>query len=246
MPKTLITTVIDKTYMCYVPLFVYGCNKYHPECDVRIYSCGDICHCIAKEYGVEKMSEALNTGYDVAAMRFVFEREEFKNYDYILITDIDILMGKDDFVKSRIEFMDRFGLECYSNSPSQSKNDELIFPGVHFVTPKWFELTKAARRTFECTLPYMHSGDGFDEKVLGIIVKNSGLKYVSDTCGVMSCHGFHLGQVRKNKAINRHSLNNLQVACDYINDPEFMALITPDMPNVLNIIERLNKEVLFG
>ena len=109
--KLLITTVVDENYQHFMPLFIYCCKMSYPEYDIKIFTDGTL------SFNVAAAFKLIPSGFDIVlyyfkdwehhtyspiSWRFAIDKEEYKGYDYIYVTDIDmmILREKVDLINS--------------------------------------------------------------------------------------------------------------------------------------------------
>lgn len=181
--KTAIFTVVDNEYSAYIPLFEYCLRRAYPECEPLVYS----------RFKNDDFPEG---GPVTAAMRFIIE-PNLSVYDNILITDADIMFEREakPFWEQHLEFMERHGLVCYSNS---DRGDHMT--GVHFVTKDWWDISRNAREKAAERLKTDSVVKGYDEAMLCRIVLDSGLK-TTKTPNLWNIHGVHLGRYRRDRPL---------------------------------------------
>lgn len=235
--KLLIYTICDSAYQWYVPMFLYSLKKTMPELGIQIRINGEIdkamletCGSMAVDtVGVVEISKPVS-GFHTAAMRFLIQPDNAESYDYVLITDVDILHYREDksIVSQHVHHMKKDGLDYYENYISQRRGEEIRVPGVHFVTREWWKVTKEQReeelaKIMEAsTLDYC-----YDEFMLGRIIVNSGCVIPPSMAKLWRHHGVHIGDWRLN--IERRIMvlpNTFQKMHIHalINDPDFMEI----------------------
>jgi len=116
--KTLITTTVDKAYQAYIPLFVHCIRTAYPTSDYHIkLFLRDPCPYDVDAELVPMFENFPRYKYNTIALRFVVPPENYEGYDYIYVTDIDMLMMWENvpFDLFHEQEMMKTGL-CYSNS----------------------------------------------------------------------------------------------------------------------------------
>lgn len=133
----------------------------------------------------------------IPSLRFLYEDCFFINYDFILITDIDILIMRESptIEDQHFSSMERHNLIGYDNYVVE---DRMI--GVHFVNRLWWPATSRWRCHEMLRLMSMGTPPkGYDEEMLFRIVKNSDLPWQKSEMNLWSEHGIHLGAYRTNE-----------------------------------------------
>jgi hypothetical protein len=133
-------------------------------------------------------------------MRFIYRSPWFDLFDYVLITDIDILLMQEepDITHAHHASMRRNKLEKYDNY-AVNDNGIMRCPGVHFVTKEWWAATEKARESAEAELMAQNfiSSPGHDERMLYKIITSSHLTPPPLVPNTGNYHGVHLGDIRK-------------------------------------------------
>lgn len=205
MSKVCITTVVDRKYMAYAPLFVYCLNKAYPNYHCRLFMRDTYPYAIP-EWGlnaeiVSMFEDYPRYEYLSIALRFAIDKECFKEFDYVYVTDIDMMLMKED---NDIEYFHRAEMEstglCYSNSirnASHYAGTESL-TGLHFVSREWFEKTNDVAGEYRQLMK-----DGlvglyreYDGVMLYRIAQRSGLKLPGKYKLTNRHHGIHLGNFR--------------------------------------------------
>jgi hypothetical protein len=142
----VVTTVVDSTYMAYLPAFVYCMNRAYPHYHVRLFM-RDKCPYNLKAWKlnaelVPMFEDFPRYRYMSIALRFAIEKKHFVDFDYAYITDIDMMIMPEskDIEYFHITEMLQTGL-CYSNSLRNANHYEgsLSLSGLHFASKEWFE-----------------------------------------------------------------------------------------------------------
>ena len=229
--KTCITTIVSGDYIHYAPIFHYCTKKAYPEHDCKIFIRGNKLDWYDTKdfiYNPPCLDRYPLKPFTTASLRFVECEAYLKDYDYVLINDIDMIMNpNEDFLKCRVEGMLKDDTECYENFISnQQRGQRLRLAGIHFVTKDWWDRTRLARIKHSDYLkdnevPYDH-----DEYMLGQIVLDSKLNLPSGLIKLWNHHGLHLGDYRlhiKKVLVKRfRSANQIQ---SIIEDTELNKLV---------------------
>lgn len=245
--NTAVMTIVSGAYQWYIPLFAkYACAAY-PDSDIVIYVRGK-CSVPDDLWGEAEVIEIFNDGltsdgYTTAAMRYLFCDDAMMGYEFILITDIDVMHFKEDpdMWHQRYVMLKEYNLECYGNLPS--RNDRHVqFPGIHMVTRDWWSRTKKSREQELKDLKTNKPQKDYDEIMIGQIIKNSGLN-IADSLNAGIDHGEHFGRVRNRVNMSRpvepQTAKHQLFVKDMLNDEEFieLALIAsrhiPELPIML-------------
>ena len=216
--KLCISTVVDECYQAWMPIFIYCCKIQYPEYDIKIFTNGvlDITHADASFVLANALMKNNIGGVDIIngyfkdwhhstyspiAWRFAIDKEEYKDYDYVYITDIDmmILREKVELLHFHLNEMAQTGL-CYSNSIRNKKHwkGDQSLTGLHFARYEFFERTNEVMKKYAKKLK---SGDvglkrEYDGNMLYRICKESGLGMVGKYPLVERHHGIHMGNFR--------------------------------------------------
>jgi len=200
---------------------------------------------------VESDDHYHDDGFLTAALRFLDGDKWYGNTDYVLITDVDILIQRENptLLDQHLLSMEKNGLDCYDNYTVNSIESSPILPGVHFVTQDWWNKTKSIRHKYLKEITSLKEvPEQTDEKVLGKIVVESGLKRPPKTQNLWAIHGIHLGYYRRK--LNRK--NTIQMDAthqQYVKrlrkDSEFIDLVNScgqDLPEILEIFDILREK----
>ena len=208
--KLCISTVIDQTYQHYIPLFIYTLKTSYPEYHIKLFTYGSFnqqvqnaLKLIDYDYTIvpDLFRRYVKYKYSPISWRFIIPPEHYKEYDYVYITDIDmmILPEKISLLNFHLNEMGETGL-CYSNSKRNAKHWEgrRSLTGLHFVSQEWFEKTEKARKKYEELIRVGSLGEQreFDGHLLYLMAKESGLKTPEKRPLVDRHHGIHLGNFR--------------------------------------------------
>ena len=244
IPKLCIATVVSGEYLWYIPLFNYCLKKAYPEYDILIYieEYSELPPEYRENCGTAPWVFKSDNGYRTATKRFLL-MDELKEYEYVLITDIDIMHFAETpkILEYHLSNMAKYGTECYDNYISADGQ----MPGVHFVTKDWWDKTKDIRKKYLFNLGTCVKDD--DEKLLYSIVSKSGLP-MPERRGSGGYHGLHLGRFRdKNFKYMEGTVGakESQMLKTLLLDAEFMELVemagkhSPIIKGVFALIKKL-------
>lgn len=211
MAKLCISTVVDSKYQHYIPLFVFCVNNSYPACHIKIFLTDDVdkdvCTVIRDSNGrnVEFIKNVFKGWkkhhYSPISWRFVIPPVHFKDYEYVYITDIDMMIVLEDttLLDFHLNEMKQTGL-CYSNSLRNHKDwkGKESLSGLHFCSWEWYEKTEQSRQKYAKLLESGEVGEkrGYDGHMLYKMVKESGLKLPGKYKLIPRHHGIHLGNFR--------------------------------------------------
>ncbi len=220
--ELLIMTACNEKYQWYIPLFLRSMQISYPNQKTEISIMGEFCSevkqiCHDNKFNVElrefppidEKSKVACGNYETAAMRFLIDPHS-KDYDYYLITDIDILFQPHqhkNIVDQHMMHLIRDNTVCYENLITEWRGDNPRMPGIHFVTKEWWNRTEKTReREKEILLEEGTCDYTYDEFMIGRIVLSSGLPITQDKLKMQWKHGIHLGDWR----INMHRKNKFR------------------------------------
>ena len=248
-----IVTIVSGAYQWYLPLWFYCIKKELPAAHPIAYIHGDVeglpFGIIGADMAMDiRASMDLNVypvnGPTTAALRFTYDDQHLRSFDYVLITDCDILMVRENpsIINQHMRMAGRYNLGCYHNYISNDTPEGAKVPGVHFVTRAWWDATAATRAKYQKLLREYGSTDwDWDEHMLYRIILESGLTPPPREYHIWAHHGIHLGDYRRridNKTkgpvpSGHHSsyLRQLQ------HDPEFMHLVDLCAPHLKHLKE---------
>jgi hypothetical protein len=198
-----VVCVVSGVYQWYIPIFHYCLSRAYPEYFMRIYTRGPIdlppgpwdrviVRDVANDYPPD--------GYTTAALRFVYEDEALRGFDYVHFQDIDMMIMRENplLIDQHMMHLRVHGLQCYENYVSSMHEMGPRLPGVHFVTRDWWDRTRTAREKYAADLMEGGSKGWFwDEVMLAKIVKESGLPLQDKELHLWAHHGIHLGDYRR-------------------------------------------------
>ena len=198
--KVLITTVVDAKYMAFAPMFVYCCRQAYPEYDVKIIL-RDKCLYLLDCETVLEFQGFPRYLYNTIALRFVVPLENYDGYDYVWITDIDIMMMREDPQLANVHEKQMVETKmCYSNS-LRNKDHYLgskSLSGLHFATQEWFDRVEPERRRYYDLLQRGLVGlyREYDGVMLYRMCERSGVRLPGKYKLIKRHGGIHLGSFR--------------------------------------------------
>ena len=208
--RLCVTTVVDQNYASYIPLFIYTLKTSYPEYHVKLFIHGNLSQHVKNalaliKYDYKLVPDLFNKyvkyKFSPIAWRFIIDPKHYKGYDYVYITDIDmmILPEKISLLNFHLNEMGETGL-CYSNSKRNKKHIDghRSLTGLHFASQEWFRKTEKARQKYEELIRTGALGKEREEdgRILYNMCKESGLKTPEKRPLVMRHHGVHMGNWR--------------------------------------------------
>ena len=231
--KLCITTLVDENYVAYIPMFSWCCKKAYPEYDIKLFVRGEgryapgakVIHNFFKDYPQH--------GPNTIALRFAIPGEHYKEYDYVYITDIDIMIIRESptLLDFHLKEMQMTGL-CYSNSIRNSKHWQGAnsLTGLHFCSKKWFEKTEGQAENFRKYLKVAEVRREYDGHMLAIMAENTRIGKPGKFRLATRHHGIHLGNFRLMKKLKKLKVRMPRNFCaawkGYLSDPEFSEICT--------------------
>ncbi|MCP3683538.1 MAG: hypothetical protein GY861_12695 [bacterium] len=224
--KLCISTVVDQKYSHFLPIFIYCCKNQYPEYDIKIFTnmpkYGNIEKALEKiviesdYYNGSKIEWDYFKGwkhhkYAPISWRFLIDKEEYKDYDYVYITDIDMMILREpvELLHYHLNEMAATGL-CYSNSLRNKHHwkGAKSLTGLHFASREWFEKTNDVMKKYQEKVRTGQEGmkREYDGTMLYNIVKESGLGMCKKYKLAERHHGIHLGNFRlfnRNKKLKK-------------------------------------------
>ncbi len=193
-----ITTMVSGDYQWYVPLFLDRCRKEVPSAVPMVYVRGSL------ELGEpwSKMVKAVDdhmpiSGLVTAAARFLWSDQELESFDYVLITDADLMLMAEQpsYVDQHVSSMRANETGCYDNYEVADPKEPCLI-GIHFVQQKWWDTTRDSRARHSELLKTDVTYKGYDERLLAQIAYESGLPRATRIPQMWNHHGLHLGLYR--------------------------------------------------
>lgn len=216
MKRFCICAVSDEEYQWYIPLFLHSLVRFHPEIQPLVFitfPCGDklkeminflVYENAWQQYLVDVSDIAKQYGkyqYSAAASRFVEYGDLLQNYEFVLCTDVDMLINESyDIVSRHLDKMKSDNTWYYENFLTVTGGKGYRLAGVHFVTQYWWDATYSERNRYREKLirdykesPMTPTYRTLDEEILYNVAKNSGLGIPPISKGEWRHHGIHLG-----------------------------------------------------
>lgn len=250
MEKNLIFVYyVFGAYTKYVPFCVYGIFKSYPNSYIKIFVDNELKESekiplklfntdnleIKENYKLPNEIKGKMKGGNLKAARWIIPFEEFKDYKYVYIGDIDMLICEEQptLLESHIEHMNKTGLP-FSNGIRKNSTrltglhffeTELYFNKMNNIIEKCLtdeiylnNLTKDCERNEHFLYKLVESACGFGN-MKDRITDGGDLYYRPH-------HGAHLGLLRKPTV---ETLSRLEIIPNYLDD------------NIFNKIFELNK-----
>lgn len=230
--KILLTTVVDKKYADYIPMFNWCAKTAYPEYDVKIfvndsellrYENTHLMFCSFPEYR-----------YSAIAWRFAVAPKNYDGYDYVYVTDIDIMLMRENppLHIFHIEEMKRHGLS-YSNSTRNGRHymGKKSLSGLHFMSKEFIKKAKWETYKYNHLLSSGLVGHyrEYDGVMLYRIAKESGAGISPKSKLAVRHHGIHLGNFRlfksRKKWARRISRQFAQKWRGYCDQPAFKKIL---------------------
>jgi hypothetical protein len=193
-----IFTLASGEYQYFLPLFCYMAKKAYPEHTIKVAVVGMplIPLDIIRKYAtvVSVPFQKWNDREATASLRFCLE---IQGFDYVLITDADIVFARETkpLVKQHMDSMAINETKCYDNYCVAG--DRRRVSGVHFVTKEWWPATEKTRKAAAQALLDKDLERHHDEFMLRNIIWDSNLPDPSVLPHLWVYHGIHLGDMRE-------------------------------------------------
>lgn len=250
--KLCITTYVSgDQYQEFIPVFVYSIVKSYPDYDVIIF-CGEEIRKNVKEslsfindksrfkiienYLSFKV-DSLTSRVSSMSKRWLLYSEEFENYDYIYIGDIDIFINYENpsLLDQHLIHCETIGLD-YSNVVRRSHYNRVS--GLHFVKrePYFFKMLPVIQKytklmennelMYDYSCEYMLY-DMLAEAGLGICPRATGKDFADPgQASFRPDHGVHLAifrdfYVKKRRIVSAEIKSQMKVLKETIDDPVF-------------------------
>lgn len=258
--RLCVSTVVDANYSSYLPLFIYTLKTSYSDYYIKIFTHGRFSQQVTNalnliKFDYELVPDLFNSyvkyKFSPISWRFIIPPEHYKNFDYVYITDIDmmILPEKISLLNFHLNEMGETGL-CYSNSKRNKKHIDghRSLTGLHFVSQEWFVKTEKARQRYDELLRTGSIGEAREEdgRILYNMCKESGLKTPKKTPLVARHHGYHLANARLfhsykklNKRANKEHLKKWVEIRNSETFEQIYRFVSTD-PKVRNQIEQLD------
>jgi len=202
-----ISTVVNKSYQKYIPLFVYFCLKSYPKYGIRILLTEklnqkyvNIIRELQKLKGDFKFYEECFIGYSkigqqLKTLRWLIDKDYFDGYDNVYIGDIDILICKETPSLEEQHLNNCKILELpYSNIVR--KSDKKRLSGLHFMKKEeYYNIMYSIIRKYSLLLKQGKLKHYGNEETLYNMIGESNLGFPIGQW--RPHHGIHIGIWRK-------------------------------------------------
>lgn len=227
--KTCFTTVVSADlYQNYIPLYCLALRTWSTD-DIIIKVRGklsDNCRSALKNIKNVSVYDDCFIEYPfhistTNSLRFISE-EIVYNYDYIMITDIDLLILQDPWKWHYLNITKDHPFSGYHGAKVKPQRPEIckawsgeferVAGGYFCVTPKWFDATRFTRIRYGMALLDGRCGNyrENDEVILANIIKGSKMEVPPDKYYPRDLRGLHLGDFKFNKRwLNMDKMKNL-------------------------------------
>jgi hypothetical protein len=234
MNKVCITTVVDSRYMEYAPLFAYCVKKVYPSYRVILVLRDNCPYDLPGVETVRLFDTFPRYPYISIALRFVVPPDVYREFDYVYITDIDMMImperiAIDDFHLGEMVVTNLSYSNSLRNIHHYAGFESLT--GLHFATKKWFAQTDEQRGFY---YQYLESGTlgvyrEYDGVMLYRMCKKSGLGLPKKYKLKKRHHGIHLGNFRlfntKEQWADRVPIEYRSQWTQWMSDPAFAAMV---------------------
>lgn len=201
MTNLCITTVVDKRYMEYAPLFCYCCAEVYPAFKVRIILRDPCPYDLPGASTASCFRDFPDHPYLPIALRFVVPPEYYQEFDFVYVTDIDMMI-----MPERVS-LDTFHMgEMVSTGLSYSNSLRNVhhyagfqsLTGLHFASRNWYKATEKRRQFYYDNLKAGLLGlyREYDGVMLYRMAADSGLGLPKKFKLKKRHHGIHLGNFR--------------------------------------------------
>lgn len=200
--KLCVTTIVNRRYQKYIPMFLYFCLKSYPEYEIKLFlteelkpAYRDIVNKL-RTLGKIEIVEKCYRGYprrpqEFKALRWVAVSEDFEGYDYIYTGDIDILICREEpsLLDQHLEHCDKYNIP-YSNSVRPNSNR---LSGLHFVKKNEYygKMDHLIKNKYRKLLKRGALCGQKNEEILYNMVRKAGFSFPSGW--FRPHHGPHLG-----------------------------------------------------
>jgi len=181
MSKLCIATVVSADdYQTYIPIFIYTVKRAYPEYYIKIFLRGKLNDKIRGMLDTMKKCKYCDLGWEIKekslmeypalvstcnTLRHLLPEKEFKDFDYVYITDIDFIVFRHDptlleyfaqrIKKTKLPYASSRGPYQYPrrhhiNGGGWKGNFTRISDGMLMLkVPEWFNQTEKARHKYE-------------------------------------------------------------------------------------------------
>ena len=255
--ELLFTFYVFGNYTKYIPFCVYGIFKSYPNSHIKIFVDGKLKENekeslklfntdnleIKENYKLLNEIKGNMKGGNLRIARFIIPYEEFKDFQYVYVGDIDMLIYKENpsLLESHIEHMKKIGLP-FSNG---IRKNSTRLTGLHFfeTQPYFNKMNNIIERCLSDE-EYLYNltkdcerDENFLYKIveIGIGIGNIKNKITQDgELYYRPHHGVHLGLFRGNNN-NNENWERVKYILDYFGDDTFNKII--ELVNITEIVK---------
>jgi hypothetical protein len=248
MNNVCVTTVVDAAYMEYAPLFTYCMKMVYPAFKTVIVLRDDCPYDLNGAESIRLFADFPRYPYLPIALRFVVPPDVYKQFDYVYITDIDMMimperLSLDEF---HLAEMVATGL-CFSNSLRNVHHYAGFesLSGLHFANRKWFAITEERRAFYYNSLKAGLLGlyREYDGVMLYRMAKDSGCGLPKKYKLKKRHHGIHLGNFRlfsnRDQWADRIPVDYRTQWMQFMGDKKFRAMVEEGRRNNTMLNEQL-------
>jgi len=207
--KLCISTIVDRVYQKYIPMFLYFCLKSYPTYGIRLFLTESLDEKyrnivnelrdlgtieIVERYGKE-FPKTIH--HELKTIRWLFKASDFNGYDYVYVGDIDIIIcrEKDPLLDQHLKHCADINLP-YSNSVRLNSKR---LSGLHFIKKnEYYEKMDDIIQKYRLLLKNGMLRDAKNEETLYKMVEESGLLLPKGW--FRPHHGLHLHLWRNRKS----------------------------------------------
>lgn len=234
MADICITTVVDKEYMAYAPLFCYCAKKVYPSYRVLLVLRDECPYDLGDVATVRHFEDFPRYPYMSIALRFLVPPAIYKDFNHVYVTDIDMMI-----MPERVSIDEFHMAEMVATGLPYSNSLRNVYhyagykslSGLHFASRQWFRDTEKIRQFY-----YDHHRLGllglyreWDGVMLYRMARKSGLGIPKKFKLKKRHHGIHLGNFRlfdtKTQWADRIPLEYRSQWIQWMNDPKFRDMV---------------------
>jgi len=196
-----VSTIVNKKYQRYIPLFLYFCLKSYPNYGVKLFLTENIQDKYIsiinrlRELGKIEIVEYFfkdfpKSNQELKTFRWLFESKDFDGYDYIYIGDIDLIICKEkiSLLNQHLQHCDQNNLP-YSNSVRPNSKR---LSGLHFIKKnEYYKKMSSVIDEYRVLLKNGKLKHSRNEETLYKMIKKSGFLFPNKW--FRPHHGIHLG-----------------------------------------------------
>lgn len=204
--KLCVTTVVNRKYQKYIPMFIYFCLKSYPDYGIKLFLTEQLkpghANVVDKLRGlgtIEILENCYSSfpkrdAHELKTLRWLTISDDFEGYDYVYTGDIDIVICREEksLLDQHLDNCERLNLP-YSNSvrPNSRRLSGLQFVKKDEYYAKMDDVIKKYRERHKRG----QLRGTKNEEVLYNMVRKAGLGMTTEW--FRPHHGLHLGRWRK-------------------------------------------------